>query len=201
MPLLYAPIFLFGGIGEVHDGRARAAPRPRPRVRRRRSAGRSARPTRGRSSARRTRPARDRSRCGSTAPGSPDGLAEDRERALARPELTGDELHERRLAGAVRTEQAGDAGRHRDVTSFSPITWPYHFDTWSATTMRRSHATTSMPRTRRSRTTIDAPISSAIIRNAHQHRHVESWFEPEHRVADLLQVGWRPTARPASSRG
>ena len=43
----------------------------------------------------------------------PDRLAEHADRSLARLELPGHELHERRLAGAVRAEQAGDAGRHR----------------------------------------------------------------------------------------
>src|SRR5262249_14739511 len=36
---------------------------------------------------------------------APDRFAEDGDAALARPELTGDQLHERRLAGAVRSEE------------------------------------------------------------------------------------------------
>ena len=43
---------------------------------------------------------------------APDRFAEHLHGALARFELTGDQLHERRLAGAVRTEQPGDARRH-----------------------------------------------------------------------------------------
>ena len=39
----------------------------------------------------------------------PDRLAEHADRALARPQLAGRQLQQRRLAGAVRPEQAGDA--------------------------------------------------------------------------------------------
>ena len=42
------------------------------------------------------------------------GSPRTRDAAFARLELPGDELHERRLARAVRPEQAGDAGRDRD---------------------------------------------------------------------------------------
>ena len=48
------------------------------------------------------------------------------------------------------------------VTSFSPITWPYHFDRCSAAITLR-HATTSTPRTRRSRMSPERATSPTII--------------------------------------
>ena len=87
--------------------RARARAIARASRRRRRSAARAPSPTRARSSARRRRPAPGRSRCGSTAPGFCQiGSPSTRDAALARLELAGDQLHERRLARAVRARAA-----------------------------------------------------------------------------------------------
>ena len=47
------------------------------------------------------------------------------------------------------------------VTSFRPETWPYHLERCSVVTMRRAHATTSTPRTRRSSTESDTATSAA----------------------------------------
>ena len=160
---------LVGGVDQVDRlERARAAV-ARPPARRRRSAAPAPSPTRGRSSARRTRPARDRTRSGSRGAGccqigSPSTVIV----ALARLELTGDQLHERRLAGAVRAEQAGDARRHgRRVTSFRPMTWPYHFDRCSAVTIG---ALTPPPR-RRARAARAPTTDSAISADDHEQRH------------------------------
>ena len=58
-------------------------------------------------------------------------------------------------------------GDTSSVTSFRPMTWPYHFETWSAlmTTWRPPHATTSTPRTRRSRMTADSATTAASTAN------------------------------------
>ena len=105
----------------------------------------------------------------------PDRLAEHRDSPLARLELAGDELHERRLAGAVRAEEAGDARRHseRDVVQADHLTVPLGdvIGTDNRDHVRHGslgldhHATTSTPRTRRSSTNADAPMSTAMIRN------------------------------------
>ncbi len=97
----------------------------------------------------------------------PDGLAEDRHRALARPELAGDELHERRLAGTVRTEESRDAGRHphADVVEADDLAVPLRHmlggDDRSGGA-GRAHVTTSTPRTRRSRIEIEIATSPTI---------------------------------------
>ena len=79
--------------------------------------------------------------------------------ALARLQLTGDQLHERRLAGAVRAEQAGDAGRHghRDVVQADHLAVPLRQVIGDDHDRRRrsAHATTSTPRTRRSSTSAE----------------------------------------------
>src|SRR5262249_29453346 len=85
----------------------------------------------------------------------PDRLAEDLERSLARPQLTGDELHERRLAGAIRAEQARDARPHRH----GDVVQPHHLAVPLRDVLGRqhrgAHVTPSTPRTRRSSTEID----------------------------------------------
>ena len=89
---------------------------------------------------------------------APDRLAEHLDRPLARLQLTGDQLHERRLAGAVRAEQAGDARRHvdADVVQADDLAVPLR-DVLGGDD-RRAHVTTSTPRTRRSSTEIDTTI-------------------------------------------
>src|SRR5690242_17376154 len=53
-------------------------------------------------------------------------------------------------------------------TSFNPITWPYHLETWSAATtgsvVSAIYVTTSTPRTLRSRTEIDTTIAAMMTR-------------------------------------
>src|SRR4030095_12327389 len=88
--------------------------------------------------------------------------------AFARIELTGDELHERALAGAVRPEQTRDARRHadRDVVQTDHLSIPLRqmirgHDGHGLPGRPRAvqggpaHHTTSTPRTRRSRTEIE----------------------------------------------
>ena len=93
---------------------------------------------------------------------APDRLAEHLHDALARLELAGDELHERRLAGAVRAEQAGDPGRHfdADVVQADDLPVPLRDvvgrDNWW------HQVTTSTPRTRRSSTEIDSTMRPRI---------------------------------------
>ena len=86
-------------------------------------------------------------------------------RALARFELAGHQLHERGLAGAVRTEQAGDAGRDRErhVVETDHLAVPLR-------QMFRGddgvhQAITSTPRTRRSRMKAETATSATIIRS------------------------------------
>src|SRR5439155_2528084 len=94
----------------------------------------------------------------------PNRLAEDGNRAFAWCELAGDELHERRLAGAVRPEKTGDAGRHlqRHVIQANDLAVPLR------EVIRRddAHATTSTPRTRFSRISPDTTTSATTTRNA-----------------------------------
>ena len=84
----------------------------------------------------------------------PDRLAEDLDVPLARLELTGDQLHERRLAGAVGAEEPGDAGRHGDgdVVQADDLAVPLR-DVLGGDDRR--HVTTSTPRTRRSSTEME----------------------------------------------
>src|SRR4029450_11112720 len=85
---------------------------------------------------------------------APDSLAEDSDLALARLQLTGDQLHERRLARAVRPEKAGDAWRHPPLSAIPPNPLPVPFAQMRCFHERRTGggpATTSTPRIRRSR--------------------------------------------------
>ena len=93
----------------------------------------------------------------------PDPLAEHGDVAFARFELPGDQLHERRFAGAVGAEQPGDAGGHgqRDVVQADDLAVPLR--QMRCRDDRRAglaHAITSTPRTRRSRMRPDAATSS-----------------------------------------
>ena len=65
---------------------------------------------------------------------APHRLSENPHRAFARFQLSGDQLQQRRLARAIRSQQAGDAATDVIVTSLSPITCPYHFERWSVRT-------------------------------------------------------------------
>ena len=112
---------------------------------------------------------------------APDGLAEHRDRALARPELAGDELHERALAGAVGPEQPGDAGRHvhRDVVQADDLAVPLRQVVGGED--RRAHATISTPRTRRSRTEIDTASRPSSTRTDTIDRRLVARRLPEDR--------------------
>src|SRR5581483_5167892 len=91
----------------------------------------------------------------------------DADRSLARLQLARDQLHERRLAGAVRAEQPGDAGRDGDADVVEPDHLPVPLRQMIGGD--DAHATTSTPRTRRSSTTPDAAITSATTRNETGH--------------------------------
>src|SRR5262249_47397293 len=97
---------------------------------------------------------------------APDRLAEHVDRSFARLQLTGDELHERRLAGAVRPEQAGDAGRHghRHVVEADALAVPLGQVIRDDDVLLGGdrHAMTSTPRTRRSRINPDATVSATM---------------------------------------
>ena len=98
---------------------------------------------------------------------APDRLAEHRHDALARLQLTGDQLHERRLARAVRAEQARHAGRDVDADVVEADDLPVPLGDVLGGHDRRAHAgrahvTTSTPRTRRSRIEIDTTISPTM---------------------------------------
>src|SRR5205823_5636977 len=81
-----------------------------------------------------------------------DGLAAHRDRALARRELPGREIHERRLPRAVRPEDPRDPGPELEVDAVErddlaePLGEVAHLDD-------RSHAPTSTARIRRRRMT------------------------------------------------
>src|SRR4029077_1918120 len=100
----------------------------------------------------------------------PDRRPEDAHRPFARFELTGDQLHERRLAGAFRPEQTGEAGRHRHrhVVQADHLAVPLRQMVGGDDAGCR-HATTSMPRTRRSRMKPDTAIRPTIINSATGH--------------------------------
>ena len=114
---------------------------------------------------------------------APDRLAEHVNAALARLELPGHQLHERRLAGAVGPEQPGDAGRNRrgDVVEAAHLSVPLgqmlgaHERGARAGRQLlpsrresidrvgwRDHVTISTPRTRRSRMKSEPPMSTMI---------------------------------------
>src|SRR5262249_30484194 len=106
---------------------------------------------------------------------APDRLAEDRDRPLARLELTGDELHERRLSRAVWPEPAGHAGRHRhaDVVEADDLAVPLRHvvgrDDGGGSAGGVAHVTTSTPRTLRSSTEIDTTTSPMITSSDTSH--------------------------------
>ena len=100
---------------------------------------------------------------------APDRLAEDGDAAFARAKLTGDQLHERRLAGAVRAEQTGHAGRHADRHVVEADDLPVPLRDVVRRDDGRAHVTTSTPRTRRSSTEIDTTTSPTMTSSETDH--------------------------------
>src|SRR5687768_9878567 len=99
---------------------------------------------------------------------APDRLAEHVDGTLVRLQLTGDQLHERGLAGAIRPQQPGDARRHRDGDVVEPDDLPVPLGHMVGRddghgVHRDAHVTISTPRTRRSRTEIDSAMSPSTI--------------------------------------
>ena len=60
-------------------------------------------------------------------------------------------------------------GGTETLTSFRPMTWPYHFETCSAVTIGASYVTTSTPRTRRSRIEIEMTTSPMMTSSETSH--------------------------------
>src|SRR5439155_12309649 len=86
--------------------------------------------------------------------------------ALARLELTGDQLEECRLPRSVRAEQARDPRRHvqRDVVQSDHLAVPLRHVRRGDDRRGLAHATTSTPRTRRSST--NAASATSVIKTA-----------------------------------
>ena len=121
---------------------------------------------------------------------APDRFAEDLDDPLARLELAGNQLHERRFTSPVRSEQAGDARRHfhRHVIEADDLAVPFR-DVIGRDNLRDAargrrrralglfeidraagaHVTTSTPLTRRSRTESDTAISPTITNRDTSH--------------------------------
>src|SRR5262249_11706189 len=93
----------------------------------------------------------------------PNRFPQHLDRAFARFQLPGNELQERRLAGAIRAEKAGDSRRNLDahVIEADDLTVPlrhvFGLDN------RPAHVTTSTPRTRRSRREMESAMSPRIM--------------------------------------
>src|SRR6185312_4426029 len=87
---------------------------------------------------------------------------EDGDAAFARLQLARHQLHERRFAGAVRTQQSRDARRNgqRDVIQSDHLSVPLR-EVIRGDDRRAAHATISTPRMRRSRMTADTPMSAS----------------------------------------
>ena len=129
---------------------------------------------------------------------APDRLAEHAHRAFARLELAGDQLHERRLAGAVRTEQAGDAGWDGDghVVEAGYLSVPLRQMLGG-----HDHVTTSTPRTRRSSTNTDAARSSATTSSAAENGIAGVPRAAEDHVGDHVEHVAGRDGRPGAAAG
>ena len=87
------------------------------------------------------------------------------------------------------------------LTSLRPMTWPYHFETWSAATIARAHVTTSTPRTRRSSTEIDTTIKPTITMSDTCHGVAYRGVQAEDDVGDLLEARHRRDPRDRRAAG
>ncbi len=74
------------------------------------------------------------------------------------------------------------------VTSFRPMTWPYHFERCSAVRIGALTTTTSTPRTRRSSTEIETHDQPDQHEHRDDHRRVVARRLPEHHVGDVLEI-------------